>query len=188
MGIYIFEPSGAGGSQTLQQVLTTGSTLTQNNSIFGSAPGGSVYSLSFLEMQIDFGGYSYTQYSYFTFLSNSANSSTTFIGYNGNNEQGIYIDNYASTWKFGDFLTNGGCIIYEPALLNKFRIVTNNILLIDAPNIDHLTDSFRFFEQAVGSLFKTTANIGTFTPPNKVAGYMAIEINSIIYHIPLYNQ
>lgn len=39
MGIYIFEPSGAGGSQTLQQVLSTGSNLTITNNINGTNNG-----------------------------------------------------------------------------------------------------------------------------------------------------
>lgn len=178
MGIYIFEPSGAGGTPTLQQVLTAGSTLTTTNTIDLNNT-----DLSFYNGNSSFGQTNLN----FVFNYNLGSPKFYFIDNSASAIQGIYIDPVAISYKFGEFYYGGGCILYEPSLVNKFRIITDNILLMISPNIDINTDSFRFFEATVGSLFKTTANIGTYTPPNKVAGYMAIEINSNVYHIPLYN-
>jgi len=175
MAIYIFEPAGAGGSQTLQQVLTTGSTLTVNNTIVLN--NNCDLNFNFLVQSVIAFGDRNTDGA-FEFSGGGSVNSISFIGYKNSSAQGIYIDNKNDIFKFGDFATGNGSIVYEPAILSKLVIACVTTIRSNAPVLEFATDALIFQSQTPNSL--TSASAG-----GSSGLHLIVEIDGNPYKINL---
>jgi hypothetical protein len=185
MAIYIFEPAGAGGSQTLQQVLTTGSTLTVSNTITVNAG---------LYLEIDSpnfrttGGFTFLGYNsgdivilgtanvdgYLQTQMISGNVSISAKQYNGTS----FIDNYfqikpdSQRYYMGDY-----------AQLNGLGYIS-----VEVEDVYIKADYFEIRETVAGAgslNLHGTAYVDNVTNPSSNAGHLVVNINGVTHYIAL---
>lgn len=179
MSIYIFDPAGGGGSQNLQQVLTTGSTLTTNNTI----------DFNGLILQFGGGNYSTTNLGYANYdvvtigslqqdghlrFYPAAGGETYFAGryYNGV----VFVDNFIKIH----------CVAEQYYIGDYAQLLSGGYISVETTSIYNKVDYFEIREINAGSgslNLHGTAYIDTVTNPSTNAGHLVINVNGTPHYI-----
>ena len=186
MGIYIFQPSGAGSTPTLQQVLTAGSAL----SVYNNITVGSSTSLDFdlnsaLGAQLTIGSLAKNGVIYF----DTATSGNGFVETYAKQSNGVtMVRNYfeinpsLEQYNFGDFqqLGNGTFITIDN--------VNERVNIKGGVDIINTTNDFKIEETSAGNgqiSLSGTGYVSTTINPTSNSGHLKIIVNGATRWIAL---